>query len=242
LLDQIHRNSAYRSENTAYTINVLEPSTRTTNALPAGTQKQMVLAASLAEANGYPINRLLTIRTAGMRLSGGGGIFRNGTQPECIRDFLDKNIRWLSYRSIPVANIWVREYSDYHHEHFHFGYHMPAEYDEAFAQQIAAWLDEGIEPPDDDASTVAMSEDGSWNIRRDVRGNTTGQNIAAYLGKSEPNEITTGWGKTKRNERKHRRRVRGGLGPIEGTSKHHYRWGTSTLIGRTQRDRNGYNV
>jgi hypothetical protein len=201
----------------------------------------MVLAASLAEANGSPINRLLTIRTAGMRLCGGGGIFRNGTQPECIRDFLDKNIRWLSHRGIPVANIWVREYSDYHQEHFHFGYHMPAEYDRAFTQQLAAWLDEGIASHDDD-STIAISEENSWNIRGCIRGNTTGQFIATYLGKSEPNEIITGWGKTKRNERKLRRRVRGGLGPIEGTSKHHYRWGTSTLLGRTQRDRNGYHA
>ena len=141
MLDQIHRNTAYRSENTAPTINVLKPSTRTTNALPTGTQKQMVLAASLAEANGYPINRLLTIRTAGMRLSGGGGIFRNGTQSECIRDFLDKNIRWLSYRGIPVANIWVREYSSYHQEHFHLGYHMPPEYDDASANSwLRGWM------------------------------------------------------------------------------------------------------
>ena len=73
-----------------------------------------------------------------------------------------------------------------------------------------------------------------------VKDAESGHHIAAYLGKAEPNDYLTAWGKTKRNHLKQRRRCKGGEGPIEGTSKHHYRWGTSLAVGRTQRDRNGF--
>jgi hypothetical protein len=208
--------------------------------LPVRSQQAAINTALLAREIGAPINRLLTIRTNAMRVTGGGGIFRLGTQAECVRLFLDKNLRWLKYREIPTANIWSREYSHHHGEHFHLGYHQRDELDVTFAEQIADWLDEDIGEWGTGGDLVAQSTDGGWNIKRCIRGSSTGETIAAYITKAEPNEIVTGWGRVKPNTQKPRQRWRGGEGPIEGNGKHAYRWGTSTLIGRTQRDRQGY--
>jgi hypothetical protein len=200
-------------------------------------------AALLAEKIDAPINRLLTVRTNAMRLTGGGGIFRLGTQAECIRLFLDKNLRWMKYRSVPTANIWSREYSPHPGEHFHLGYHLPDELDDAFVRQIADWLDEDVSEWETGGELVAQSDHDNWQIKRCIRGSTTGKTIATYITKAEPNVIVSAWGKVAENERKPYRKGRnssGGEGPIEGNGKHAYRWGTSTLIGRTQRNRHGY--
>lgn len=200
----------------------------------------MVQAARVAAKSGYPINRLLTIRTSAMRRCGGGGILRNGTQTEGLRDFLDKLYRWCLYRSVPVEFIWVREFGAHHGEHLHLGYHMRPCLDDAFANQLANWLDENkrvITRTEKADGLIAVSDENSWHIAGCIQGNTSGEFIAAYLGKSEPNEIRTAWGYDKRNKQKYRRRLTSINGPIEGTYKHHYRWGTSLLVGRTQRDR-----
>jgi hypothetical protein len=232
-------------QNQAHTIDVCIPNTapkHTSMQLPLGTQQKAVDAATLAERIGAPINRLLTIRTHAMRITGGGGIFRLGTQAECVRIFLDKNLHWMKYRRMPTANIWSREYSGHHSEHFHFGFHQHDELDADYAHQLSEWLDEGAREWGTSGDLIVQSTDDNWNIKRCIRGNTSGCNMAAYITKAEPSKIVTGWGKTKTNERKPKpyRGKRGGEGPIEGNGKHAYRWGTSTLIGRTQRDRHGY--
>lgn len=81
----------------------------------------------------------------------------------------------------------MREYSNYYGEHLHIGYHMPARYDAAFAQQLAKWFDEGIGEHDGEDATLALSEDKSWKITGCIRGDASGESLAAYLGKSEPN-------------------------------------------------------
>lgn len=209
-----------------------------TQDLPRGTQRAMMDAAKLAEMLGTPVNRLLTVRTSGMRATGEGGILRNHSRPaDCIIDFLHRNSRWCDWRCIPLINIWVREYGSHHGEHFHLGYHMTSEHDLAFSKQLSNWLDEGVGEHNGKPETLFNSELRSWQIDHCVKAGTSGQNIAAYLGKAEPNEYVTGWGKVRRNSLKQRRRQVGGIGPIERTTKHHYRWSTSEAIGRTQRDR-----
>jgi hypothetical protein len=151
--------------------------------------------------------------------------------------FLDKNLRWMKYRNIPVANIWVREYSEKRGEHFHIGFHQVDSFDVAFADQVAEWFDEEVGEWGQGGDLIAQSSENNWNIKRCIRGGTSGENIAVYLGKAEPSEIRTAWGKSKPNNRKPRRGKRGGTGPIEGNGKHAYRWGTSTLIGQAQRER-----
>jgi hypothetical protein len=178
-----------------------------------------------------------------MRETGGGGIVRMGTQPECVRLFLDKNLRWMKYRNVPTANIWSREYSRHHGEHFHLGYHQRDELDVAFAEQLADWLDEDVSEWGTGGELVAQSDNDNWQIKRCIRGGTTGKTIATYITKAEPNVIIRAWGKVTENERKPYRKglnASGGEGPIEGNGKHAYRWGTSTLIGRAQRKRHGY--
>lgn len=231
------------NQNFAPTITVKQPYRHQTHALPNSTQFQMIEAAKCADYIKATLNRIITIRVAGMVRMNAGGVLRNGSPPKVVKDLLDKIMRWLKHRGIPVAFVWVREYSSYHGEHLHIGYHMQEKYDADFAGQIAIWLDEDIGESDGHKGTIFMSEMKSWNIRKCIRGNTSGKFIAAYLGKSEHNKITTAWGKTKINKRKPiRRKDDSGFGPIEGTEKHHYRWGTSYGIGRTQRDRQEYNA
>ncbi|MEP5731954.1 MAG: hypothetical protein ABJL67_21545 [Sulfitobacter sp.] len=198
----------------------------------------MIDAAKVADLHGTPINRILTIRTAGMVLAGDGGILRDAEPAARIINLLTRFGEWFRQRRIPICYIWVREYCHYHREHLHFGYHIPPEYDAAFARQLALWLDEEVGPPTEKPSTIVASVLGSWQIDGCIKGDTSGHHIAAYLGKSEPNDYRDGWGKLRRNNLKKRRRLKGGEGPIEGTSKHHYRWGTSLSLGRTQRDIN----
>ena len=203
----------------------------------------MIEAAELAQYMGYPINRLLTVRTTAMRNTGEGGIFRIGTQAECIKGFLEKSRHWMGYRGIPVANIWVREYSTHHGEHFHMAYHQQDEHDAEYAVQLAEWTEEPMNDDDGlDGRTVARSIYGAWDIQRCVKGDTTGTRIAAYLGKAEPSQIITGWGKIKINTSKPRRGHKGGTGPIKGNGKHAFRWGTSRSLGRTQRNRNRFQL
>ena len=240
---QLLSSNGQRTVNLAHTINVSNttPVEQSSSlVLPVGSQQKAVQAAKLAKEIGAPINRLLTIRTQAMRDTANGGIFRLGTQPECVRIFLDKHLRWMKHRNVPVAYIWSREYSRHPREHFHMGYHQVDDLDADYIEQIAAWCEEEIKEQGSNDATVAQSVFGSWNIRRCIKGGTSGTNIAAYLTKAEPNEITTKWGKVKPNNHKPRQSHHGGDGPIEGNGKHAYRWGTSTLIGRTQRDRHGY--
>jgi hypothetical protein len=197
----------------------------------------MIDAAKLANGIDGPLNRILTVRTSGIILSGGGGILRNSGPADRVTDLLEKIARWCRYRGIPVSSIWVREYGNHRKDHLHIGYHMPPLYDAAFAQQLALWLDEDIGIlPEDKPATIASSELRSWQIDGCIKGGTSGRHIAAYLGKSEPNYYFTGWGKRRRNDEKAVRKA-GGFGPIEGTLKHHCRWGTSDALGPTQRSR-----
>jgi hypothetical protein len=201
----------------------------------------MIDAAKLADRLGNPINRVMTIRTAAMVQTGGGGILRDSQHPaDRVIDVLDRLARWCTYRSIPVCGLWVREFGRHHQEHLHIGYYMAREHDQALANQLSDWLDETIGTHDGKESTVYISDDQNWHIGRCIKGGTSGLHIAAYLGKSEPNNYSSGWGKPRRNNLKVKRKQTGGEGPIEGTAKHHYRWGTSLAIGRTQRDRNGF--
>ena len=93
-------------------------------------------------------------------------------------------------------------------------------------------------PPFGD-SIVAMSVDNSWQVKRCRYGGVTGLGIAAYLGKAEPNEIVTAWGKVKPNEHKPKYKYQGGTGLIEGTERRAYRWGTSRSLGPLERDMAG---
>jgi hypothetical protein len=231
------------AKNQTSSINVRHLPRVTTNQsmlLPIGTQQKAMEAARLAELIEAPINRLLTVRTHALRITGSGGIFRMGSQADCIRLFLDKNMRWMKHRGIPNANIWSREHSSYHGEHFHIGFHQVDGFDEEYANQVAVWFDEEVGEWGQGGKLVAQSSENNWNINRCIRGGTSGANIAVYITKAEPSEIITGRGKAKPNERKPRRGKCGGTGPIEGNGKHAYRWGTSTLIGRAQRERHGH--
>jgi len=199
----------------------------------------MMMAAKLAIEISAPINRLLTINTQALRSMGVGGVFRQGHQADCVRNFMDLHRRWSEYRGIPWAAIWAREQSRAVGEHLHIGFHQDATFDGEHARQLSEWTDEPIDMPPFGNSIVAMSVDKSWQVKRCRYGGVTGQGIAAYLGKAEPSKIITAWGKIKPNERKPNRKHYGGTGLIEGTERRAYRWGTSRILGPLERDMAG---
>lgn len=150
-----------------------------------------------------------------------------------------QKLRWLKERGQPVAYIWCREFGGHYAEHLHIDYHMRPQFDAAYAMQLADWSDEDLgrlTSGELQKGGIAVSDEHGWLIKGCVHGNTSGEYIAAYLGKAEPNEITTAWGKIKKNEDKPKRRHKG-TGPIEGTSKHDYRSGTSNSLAQQQIER-----
>jgi hypothetical protein len=201
----------------------------------------MVEAAKLANYLEHPTNRLLTIRTSGMVLAGEGGVLRHHMPAERIIDYLDRHTRWCKQRDFRSHHIWVREFGAHHNDHFHMGFHMPPELDQAYITQVTNWLEEGVRSISGNTADLATSELNSWNIRRCLKGDTTGKNIARYLGKSEPNAYLDGWGRHRKNKQKlHPKRSATGMGPIEGTAKHDKRWGTSRNLARMQMERHSY--
>ncbi|MCU9850617.1 hypothetical protein OEZ60_21860 [Defluviimonas sp. WL0024] len=188
---------------------------------------------------GVPLNRLLTVRTNALRLMGTGGVFRRATMADSVRDFLELNRKWFQHRGIPWAAVWVREYSKSIGEHFHMQYHQVAELDREYLAQLEEWTDELLNMGPFGSDVVGQSVENSWQVKRCRRGNQSGPSVARYLGKAEPNEITTGWGKVKPNERKLSRKHGGGLGLIDGAGQKEYRWGTSRNIGPAARNRAG---
>jgi hypothetical protein len=159
----------------------------------------MVEAAKLANYLEHPTNRLLTIRTSGMVLAGEGGVLRHHMPAERIIDYLDRHTRWCKQRDFRSHHIWVREFGAHHNDHFHMGFHMPPELDQAYITQVTNWLEEGVRSISGNTADLATSELNSWNIRRCLKGDTTGKNIARYLGKSEPNAYLDGWGRHRTN-------------------------------------------
>jgi hypothetical protein len=174
------------------------------------------------------VNTLITVDAARLQSIDGGGIIGLGHLWDGFQDLLERLRKWTTGRDVPWACLWVREVSGRPGEHWHIALHLPARHRLDLAHQLAAWTDE----PLGDGSLlqghdVAMSALGSWHITAHKRGGRGPENLAAYLGKGEPNRIKL-YGTTQLNPDKAQPRYRGGEGIIEGK-----RCGISRTIGRT---------
>lgn len=209
---------------------------RSSTALPRGAQKQLIDAALFSAHIGAPVNTLITINAAHLQRIDAGGVLGLGHLWDGFQDLLERLRHWCLNRGIAWTCFWVREWAKGREEHWHIALHVTARHRQDLATQVAIWTDEPIGPGHDLKShDVAVSALASWHITTTKRGGTA-RNLAAYLGKAEPNRITL-HGKIKPNPDKvvKRRPCVGGEGHIEGK-----RYGIAKTIGATAQEQAGW--
>ena len=200
---------------------------------PVGTQGRLIDAAVIAARRGTPINRLLTVRTMALENMDVRSRFGRTTLAEDVHAFLELLRKWLVAHGVRGVFIWAREWGHTHGEHLHIGFHLVNDLDTAFAEQCARWFGEQAKEKSPTKAIIAESVLGVWQVKHCLRGGTTGPQIAAYIGKDEPEFMLTAWGKRKPNSEKRNCRHTETEGLIIGLPRHIYRHGTSRNISPT---------
>ena len=200
---------------------------------PVGTQGRLIDAAVIAARRGTPINRLLTVRTMALENTDVKSRFGRTTLAEDVQAYLELLRKWLVAHGVRCVFIWAREWGHTHGEHLHIGFHLVNDLDTAFAEQCARWFGEQAKVKSPTKAIVAESVLGVWQVKHCLRGGTTGPQIAAYIGKDEPEFMLTAWGKKRPNREKRNCWHTETEGLIIGLPRHIYRHGTSRNISPT---------
>lgn len=206
---------------------------KTSKLQPVGTQARLIDAAIIAEWQGTPINRLLTVRTMSLENADVQSRFGRITLAEDVQAFLELLRKWLVGHDIRCVFIWAREWGHTHGEHLHIGFHLCDDLDSSFTEQCARWFGEQAKLKSPAKAVVAESVLGVWQVKHCLRDDKTGPQIAAYIGKDEPEFICTAWGKRKPNFEKRNCRHTETEGLIIGLPRNTYRHGTSRNISPT---------
>ena len=199
---------------------------------PVGTQGRLIDAAVIAEQQGTPINRLLTVRTMALDTDIQSRFGRKALA-EHVQAFLELLRKWLVAHGVRCVFIWAREWGHTHGEHLHIGFHLCDDLDSSFTDQCARWFREQAKVKSPAKAVVAESVLGVWQVKHCLRGGKTGPQIAAYIGKDEPEFTCTAWGKRKPNFEKRNCRHTETEGLIIGLPRNIYRYGTSRNISPT---------
>lgn len=162
------------------------PTAKQTDSLEIGTQARLIAAARAAHELGSPLTALLTIRLS--------EVFGVEPASAAIVALVEKIRKWCRRNDIPVHYIWVREAKGEMGEHWHFGFHLPASLQAAFAGFVGGVL--GLEatsgrPRHATFGEFTRSEAGEWQLARHVEGfggSFPGYGLASYLGKGEPSQ------------------------------------------------------
>lgn len=166
---------------------------KSSTALPVGTQQRFLDAAQAAARTGTPLNTLLTIRWDSLFSGGAFSPLRCLPTPARIDHLVELLRKWLTYRDLPAHYIWVREAVRNEGEHWHIAFHLPAVYRDNLACRVAAWTGEArrhrrrssnLRTPGE----FACGELSSWHLAEDIMPEHRGYVLAAYLGKGEPSE------------------------------------------------------
>lgn len=200
---------------------------------PVGTQGRLIDAAVITARQGTPINRLLTVRTMALENTHVKSRFGRTTLAEDVQAFLELLRKWLVAHGVRCVFIWAREWGHTHGEHLHIGFHLGDDLDPAFVGQCARWFGEQEKLKSPTKAVVAESVLGVWQIKHCLRGGNTGPQIAAYIGKDEPEFMLTAWGKKRPNLEKRNCWHTETEGLIIGLPRHTYRHGTSRNISPT---------
>lgn len=203
---------------------------KTSEYLRKGDQAQLIDAAVLAANWGYPINRHTTIRTEILAKSS-SGVFAGKHQADGLACLFELMRKWHVKRGIPWACIWGREVGVDVGGHVHIGTHQSDEHTEPFIDQMAGWTGESrVFLKQRKSANIGHSEHHSWLVQCCDRKGQSGPDLAAYIGKDEPNHMLTAWRvkRLNRSKRVSRYLCKGGL--VEGTAGSAYRHGTSKSI------------
>ena len=200
---------------------------------PIGAQGRLIDAAVIAERLGRPINRLLTARTMVLENAAAKNRFGRTTLAEDVQAFLELLRKWLVAHGVLGVFIWAREWGHTHGEHLHIGFHLVDKLNTAFAEQCARWFGEQAKVKSPTKAVVSESVLGVWQVKHCLRGGKTGPQIAAYIGKDEPEFIYTAWGKRRPNPEKRNCWHSETEGLIIGLPRNIYRHGTSRNISPT---------
>lgn len=164
---------------------------KTTTALPIGTQARFIAAAALAAAAGTPLNTMLTIAWDRLFASRDVNELRTMTVTTRIDHLIERLRKWLRHRRILAFYIWVREDIRNEGEHLHIAFHLPPKLRDDLAQQAVAWTNEPAWHGRHRAATegeFACGECRSWHLARGTGPTPQGRYLAAYLGKGEPSQ------------------------------------------------------
>ncbi len=162
--------------------------------LPVGTQARFIEVAAIGADMGAPINTLLTIRWDSLFSGNVYNLLRPLTTPLRIDWFVELFRKWLKWRELPAAYIWVREVKNSEGEHWHIAFHLPKRLHPEIIEFVAKQTGEAAGPhlrPSHKRSEgeFACGEIGSWHLASDTRPQRQGFYLAAYLGKAEPSEV-----------------------------------------------------
>ena len=166
---------------------------RRTAALPRGTQARFIEAAGISADLGFPLNTLLTIRWDSLFSDNDVNPLRYLPVPNRIDRLVELLRKWLEWRDLPPAYIWVREATGSEGEHWHIAFHLPP----ALHPQIIAFVAKQTGEPvslrhrahQKTPGEFACSEIRSWHLAHDLHPERHGLYLAAYLGKAEPSQI-----------------------------------------------------
>ena len=203
---------------------------RTSLLQPFGTQAKLIDAAVIAEHQGRPINRLLTVRTMALENADVENRFNRRTLAEDVQDYCELLRKWLIAHEGRCAFIWAREWGENHGEHLHIGFHLGDERNSDFAAQCERWFAEPAKLKAPAQAVIAESIKGVWNLKHCQRDGKSGTAIAAYLGKDEPEFRVTAWGKRTPNTEKRDCKHTEKPGLIIGLQRNVYRHGVSKNI------------
>ena len=200
---------------------------------PVGAQGKLIDAAVISNRMGHAINRLLTVRTEALENATATNRFNRSTLAQDVEAFLDLLRKWITARQMPCAFIWSREIGKARTEHLHLGFHLQSRFDALFADQCVRWFGEDKSPKLKAKKVLAESQHGVWQIKASERGNSSGTRIAIYLGKDEPDTLSSAWRKLKPNLQKRCPVHPVTPGLIVGLGRNIYRHGTSRNISPT---------
>ena len=164
--------------------------------LPPGTQREFLEAAARAAQLGGPLDVLLTVNWRSLFSDNAPSEWRALDGLERIRRIVERIRKWLKRKDLPVHYIWVREWKGDVGEHWHLALHLPYPLRGEFSAYVADLLGETMATRKRTLAQgrtkgeFACGECFSWHLAQDVHPERGGRDLALYLGKGEPSEIS----------------------------------------------------
>jgi len=110
---------------------------RTTTDIPLRAAENVIMAAGFADQIGLPLNRFVTVAWEWAQCVG-------RIQDHQAR-FLERMSKWLKYRGVVPAFVWVIENGPTKGLHSHIAVHVPSEHLAGFKRKARTWVDGDVD-------------------------------------------------------------------------------------------------